>query len=208
MVMQGKVKVKICGITNLEDALAAFFSGADAIGFVFYKKSPRYIDPLKARNISRILPKKILKVGVFVDEKERKIKSIVKMCALDMLQFHGSESPEFCLRFNGCKIIKAFRVRDKLELDKVREYKTFAYLFDAFSKHQAGGTGKKFDWNLLPKKSKMKRMVFLSGGLSSANILPALKQFKPDWVDLSSSVEIKPGKKDHKKIRSFIRMIK
>jgi phosphoribosylanthranilate isomerase len=206
--MPGKARIKICGITNLEDALAAFFAGADAIGFVFYKKSPRYINPLKARNISRILPKKILKVGVFVDAKERKIKSISKRCALDMLQFHGSESPEFCLRFKGYKIIKAFRVKDKLELDKVRKYKVSAYLFDAFSKYKAGGTGKKFDWNLLPKKSKMKHPVFLSGGLSSANILPALKQFKPDWVDLSSSVESKPGKKDHKKIRNFIRMIK
>lgn len=202
------VKVKICGITNLEDALAAFFSGADAIGFVFYKASPRYIDPKKAGKISRILPKKILKVGVFVDEREDKIRKIAKLCALDMLQFHGSESPEFCSKFKGYKIIKAFRVGKKLELGQLGEYKTFAWLFDTFSRYKAGGTGKKFDWNLLRGRSKIKRPVFLSGGLNIRDIKSALKQVNPDWVDVSSSVEYKPGKKDHKKIRSFIRIIK
>jgi phosphoribosylanthranilate isomerase len=202
------VRVKICGITNLEDALAAFFSGADAIGFVFYKKSPRYIDPIKARNISRILPKKIIKVGVFVDEKEGKIRGISKMCALDMLQFHGSESPEFCSRFKGYKIIKAFRIEDKLELAKLKKYKTFAYLFDTFSKYKAGGTGRKFDWNLLREKSRIKRPVFLSGGLNIRNIKSALREVNPDWVDVSSSIEYKPGKNDHRKIRNFMRVIK
>ena len=202
------VKIKICGITNLEDALAALFSGADAIGFVFYKKSPRYIDPKKARNISRILPRKIMRVGVFVDEKESKIKSISKICGLDMLQFHGNESPEFCSRFKGIKIIKAFRVKNRLELKELKKYKTFAYLFDTFSESQAGGTGKKFNWNLLPEKSKIKRSVFLSGGLNIRNVKSALKQVNPDWIDLSSSVESRPGKKNHKKIRSFIEVIR
>ena len=202
------VKVKICGITNLEDALAALFCGADAIGFVFYKKSPRYIDPIKARNISRILPKKILKVGVFVDEREGRIKSISKMCALDFLQFHGNESPEFCSKFKGYKVIKAFKVKDKIDLASLKEYKRFAYLFDTFSKSKVGGTGKKFNWNLLREKGKMNNPVFLSGGLNAGNIKSALKIVKPDWVDLSSSVESKPGKKDHKKILSFIKKIK
>ncbi|MFA5287603.1 MAG: phosphoribosylanthranilate isomerase [Candidatus Omnitrophota bacterium] len=202
------VKVKICGITNLEDALAAFISGADAIGFVFYKKSPRYIDPLKARNISRILPKKIKKVGVFVNEKESKIKSISKMCALDMLQFHGSESPEFCSKFKGYKIIKAFRVKDKLELSELKKYKIFAYLFDTFSKYSDGGTGKKFNWNFLPEKGRIEHPVFLSGGLNTRNIKSALKQVNPGWVDISSAVEERPGKKGHRKMRSFIRLVK
>jgi len=202
------VKVKVCGITNLEDALAAFFCGADAIGFIFYKKSPRYIDPLKARRISLILPKKIIRTGVFVDEKEGKVKSIARMCNLDMLQFHGKESPEFCSKFKGYKIIKAFRVKDKLELSELKRYKVFAYLFDTFSKDQAGGTGKKFNWNLLPGKGKIKRSVFLSGGLSIKNVRSALKQVKPEWVDLSSAVEEKPGKKNHRKMRSFIRLVK
>ncbi|MBU4212858.1 MAG: phosphoribosylanthranilate isomerase [Verrucomicrobia bacterium] len=97
------IKVKICGITNLEDALASLFNQADAIGFVFYKKSPRYISPVIARNISRILPKKIIRVGVFVNEKEKVVKKIAEMCGLNMLQFHGLESPLYCQRFNGKK---------------------------------------------------------------------------------------------------------
>ncbi len=206
--MPGKVKVKICGITNLEDALAAVFSGADAIGFVFYRKSPRYIDPKKARNISRILPKKIIKVGVFINEKEERIKDIAETCGLDILQFHGNESPEFCTRFKAFRIIKAFRVGNPLELKELKKYKTFAYLFDAYSKNKPGGTGKKFNWKLLPEKSKIKNPVFLSGGLSIRNINNALRQVRPDWLDLSSSVEEKPGKKDHRKIQDFIRKVK
>jgi len=202
------VKVKICGITNLEDALAAFLNGADAIGFIFYKKSPRYITPVKAGKISRILPKKVLKVGVFVNAKEKEIKKAAHLGGLDMLQFHGRESPEFCSRFQGIKIIKAFRVKEDLDLIRLGEYKTYAYLFDTFSKHKAGGTGRKFDWNLLKKADKIKRPVFLSGGLNCRNIRGALKVFNPDWVDVSSGVESRLGKKDHKKIRDFMRKVK
>jgi phosphoribosylanthranilate isomerase len=202
------VKVKICGITNLEDALAALFSGADAIGFVFYKKSPRYITFKKAANISRILPKKILKVGVFVNSKEKDIKKIAGLCALNMLQFHGEESPEFCARFKKHKVIKAFKVNKNLNFSQVREYKTFAYLFDAFSKYKSGGTGRKFDWNLLKKADRIKRPVFLSGGLNILNVKYALKALKPDWVDVSSALESSPGKKDHRKISDFIRKVK
>ena len=202
------VKVKVCGVTNLEDALACLFSGAGAIGFVFYDKSPRYISPLDAKNISKILPKKIKRVGVFVDEDASKIKRIAKLCNLDMLQFHGSESPEFCSKFKGYKIIKAFRVGKKLELGQLGEYKTFAYLFDTFSKSKAGGTGKKFDWNLLHKTDKIKHQVFLSGGLNNRNLKYALRWINPDWVDVSSAVEAEPGKKDHKKIREFVKIAK
>ncbi|MCX5706353.1 MAG: phosphoribosylanthranilate isomerase [Candidatus Omnitrophica bacterium] len=202
------VKVKICGITNLEDALASLFSGAEAIGFVFYKKSSRYIDPFKAKNISRSLPKKILKVGVFVDEKEKRIKRIAKLCQLDMLQFHGDESQEFCRKFKGYKIIKVFKVAKKIELKDILEYKTFAYLFDTFSKSGAGGTGRRFNWSLLEKIDKIKRPVFLSGGLSSANVKSAISKLRPNWVDVSSFVEASPGKKDHKKISDFINTVK
>lgn len=202
------VKVKICGITNLEDALAALFSGADALGFVFYKKSPRYITPEKAANIARILPKKILRVGVFVDSKEKDIKRIFRLCGLDMLQFHGEESPEFCSKFKGCKVIKAFRVKKDSDFKKIKRYKIFGYLFDAFVKDKPGGTSRKFDWNLLKKADKIKRPVFLSGGLNCGNVRRALKKVNPDWVDLSSSIEASPGKKDHKKIFDFIRKVK
>ena len=202
------VRVKICGITNLEDALASFFYGADAIGFVFYKKSPRYISPIKAGNISRILPKGISRAGVFVNEKESVVKKIAKLCGLDMLQFHGQESPEYCRKFKGYKIIKAFRVGGQINLDDLSGYKTFAYLFDTYSKSKSGGTGKKFNWNLLKQIVKINHPVFLSGGLTCGNVPKAIKLLKPDWVDASSALEIRPGKKDHQKIRRFIKAVK
>ena len=198
------VKVKICGITNLEDALVSLFNKADALGFVFYKKSPRYISPLKANNISAILPKNIYRVGVFVDEDINKVKKIARLCNLDMLQFHGNETVEYCRKFKGYKIIKAFPIKERLDLTKLLAYKGCAYLFDTYSKTQAGGTGKKFNWNLLRNLDKIKAPVFLSGGLTSRNVRQAIKLLKPDWVDVSSALESRPGKKDHKKIKRFI----
>ena len=202
------VKVKICGITNLEDALASFFSGAAALGFVFYKKSPRFIQPEKAARILRILPKKIKRVGVFVDEKASTVKKIAKLCGLDMLQFHGKESPQYCKQFNGYKVIKAFRISKPQDLEGASKYKTFAYLFDSFSKARLGGTGNKFNWKILAQAARIKPIVFLSGGLTAGNIKQAVKLVKPDWVDVSSSLELKPGKKNHKKIQKFIQKVK
>ena len=198
------VKVKVCGITNLEDALAAFLYGADALGFVFYKKSPRYISPINAANISAILPKKILRAGVFVDEKAERVKKIAKLCRLDLLQFHGNESPAYCRKFKGYKVIKAFRVDKRINPDEVRRYKTYACLFDTYSKSKPGGTGEKFNWKLLAQTAKIKGIVLLSGGLNSGNVREAVKLLKPDWVDASSSLESRPGKKDHRKIRKFV----
>lgn len=186
----------------------SYFAGAQALGFVFYKKSPRYIRPEKARNIARILPKKIKLVGVFVDEKPAAVKKAAKLIGLDMLQFHGQETPEYCKKFKGYKVIKAFRISKPEDLDCVVKYKTFAYLFDSFSKAAPGGTGNKFNWKILAQAAKMKPVVFVSGGLTSANVKQAIKLLKPDWVDASSSLESKPGKKDNKKIENFIRAIK
>ena len=202
------VRVKICGITNLEDAIAAVIAGCDALGFVFYKKSPRYITPEKAKKIILLIPEDIRKVGVFVQAPEKNIKEISRKCKLDLLQFHGDESPEFCSKFKGYKIIKAFRVKDKLELEMVSGYKTSAYLFDAFTKKKFGGTGKAFDWRLLIETKKLKRPVFLSGGLNTQNVKEAIKIVRPQWVDVSSSVEIRPGKKDYKKVKEFIEIVK
>jgi len=202
------VKVKICGITNLEDALAALFYGADAIGFVFYDKSPRCISPADAANISRILPKKIKRVGVFVNEDVAKVKKIAKLCKLDMLQFHGQESPEYCRKFKGYKVIKAFRINHKEDLAGISKYKTFAYLFDSFSRTKLGGTGRKFNWKILAQAATMRPSIFLSGGLTAGNVKKAIKLLKPDWVDASSSLELKPGKKDHKKIKKFVQSVK
>jgi phosphoribosylanthranilate isomerase len=202
------VKVKICGITNLEDALASFFAGADALGFVFYKKSPRSISVIRAQNISKILPKNILRVGVFVNENPAKEKKIAQACHLDMLQFHGQESPAYCRKFKGYRIIKAFRIATQEDLDNLSAYKTFAYLFDNFSDEQLGGTGKKFNWKILAQSARIKPIMFVSGGLTAGNAGLAVKLLKPDWVDVSSSLESKPGKKDHQKIQRFIQALK
>jgi len=202
------VKVKICGITNLEDALISYFAGAQALGFVFYKKSPRYIRPVKAANIARILPKKIKLVGVFVNEKVATVKKIAKFCNLDMLQFHGQESPEYCNRFKGYKVIKAFRISHKEDLAGISKYKTFACLFDSFSRTKLGGTGKKFNWKILAKAVKIEPIIFISGGLTSGSVKKAVKLLRPDWVDVSSSLESKPGKKDYQKIRKFMQAVK
>lgn len=199
------VKVKICGITNLEDALVGARAGCDALGFVFCKKSPRYILPEKAKEITDSLPKRIVKIGVFVNAKKKEILRIAKLCKLDILQFHGDESPEFCSSFKNYKIIKAFRIKKDIDLKDVLRYKTFAYLFDAFVVSQSGGTGKKFDWDLLKYLEDVRQPIFLSGGLDAACVRRAVMNVRPDWVDASSSLEKKPGKKDKKKIKSFVR---
>jgi phosphoribosylanthranilate isomerase len=202
------VKVKICGITNVKDALAAVNAGCDAVGFVFYKKSPRYVTPEKVKEIVKQLPKQVIKVGVFVNAKEKEILRIAKLCKLDILQFHGNESPEFCRKFKGHKIVQAFRIKDKIDLKQVLRYKVFAYLFDTFVKSEIGGTGKKFEWKLLIAMNNIKQPIFLSGGLTAENVKKAIDAVGPHWVDVSSSVEIRPGKKDHIKIKKFIKAVK
>ncbi len=199
------IKVKICGITNLKDALACVKAGSDALGFIFYKKSRRYIKPENAKNIIRRLPAKIIKVGVFVNSNEKKIKTIAKTCSLDILQFHGNESARFCRKFKGYRIIKAFGVGKKIDLKKIRKYRTFAYLFDSLSGSKYGGTGKTFDWRLL---ADIKHTFFLSGGLSASNVSKAIKETCPVWIDACSSLERAFGKKDHRKVRKFIKLAK
>jgi len=202
------VKVKICGITNLEDALAAIELGAQAVGFVFYKKSPRYVSEDKAIQIIYNLPKRIKKVGVFVNEKEENIKKIAEFLKLDMLQFHGNESIEFCQHFKDYKVIKAIRLKSKESLKNIDKYPVWAILFDRYEPGIFGGTGKKIDWNLI-KDTKLKgKAIFLSGGLNKNNVRTAIKIVKPDWVDVSSSLEIKPGKKSYQKIKEFIKKVK
>jgi len=202
------VGVKICGITNLEDAKASAEAGCDALGFIFCKKSPRYITAKTASEIISELPKKIIKIGVFVNAKERAIKQIAKMCHLNVLQFHGDESPKFCDKFKNFKIIKTFRIKDKINPEAILKYKTFAYLFDTFAAAKPGGTGKTFDWKLIRHLGSIKRPIFLSGGLTEKNVKKAIKILRPRWVDASSSLEKYPGKKDYKKVREFVKAAK
>jgi len=202
------VKVKICGITNLGDALHAVREGADALGFMFYRASPRYIDPLKAKDIIKRIPKDIIKIGVFVNSGRERVLRIAKLCRLDMLQFHGNESASYCDKFRGYKVIKAFRVKDKIREDLLLRYNVFAYLFDAYTKGKFGGTGRHFDWRLVRHLGNLKKPVFISGGLNQKNVLKAAAIARPHWIDVSSSLESLPGKKDHLKVSRFLRHLK
>ena len=200
-------KVKICGITNLEDALAAQRYGADALGFIFYPKSPRYIQPRDARRIIVKLSKKIKKIGVFVNPLAAYATRIATLCGLDMLQFHGDEPPDFCRKFPGHTIIKAFRVKGKHSLTRIHEYKTDYYLFDTYVKGSFGGTGKRCNWPLI-KKLKTTRPFFISGGLNPENVAFLIKAVHPDWVDVSSGVEVSAGIKDKGLMRKFMAQVR
>jgi len=203
------IRVKICGITNSEDAKAAIDAGCDALGFVFYKKSKRYIRPKKAKEIILQLPERTIKIGVFANAQLDTIRKISRLCCLDMIQLHGNESPEFCARLKGYKIIKAIHIKNKkLRMEDLVKYKPFAFLFDSFTPTKLGGTGKTFNWSLLPHACELKSQIFLSGGLTQKNVKKAIKNVHPHWVDVSSSVELKPGKKDIKKVREFIKAAK
>ena len=197
------ITVKICGITNAPDALAAVEAGADALGFMFYKDSPRNISLRAAAEIIRELSPFIVKVGVFVNASEDLVTRAIGDCGLNLLQFHGEETPEYCAQF-GLMSMKAFRIRDAESLASLPNYKTEAYLLDAFSPEARGGTGEKFNWNLAIEAKKFGRPIFLAGGLTPENVADAVKKVQPYGVDVSSSVEAKPGKKDHEKVRAFI----
>ena len=198
------VKVKICGITNVQDALQAVCSGSDALGFTFYKRSPRYITPKKACAIIRQLPARTVKIGVFFNARAKTIRQIARACHLDMIQLHGQESPAFCRKLKGLKIIKAFRVKTRLAKNDILRYNTCAYLFDSFTKAKPGGTGKAFNWKFIPHGQELKGIVFLSGGLDQNNVCKAIAAAHPEWVDVCSGVEARPGIKDHTKVKEFI----
>lgn len=201
-------KIKICGITNLDDAAFSIFCGADFLGFIFTKKSRRYIAPLDAKKIIARLPRRIAKVGVFVNEKEARVKKIADTCGLDLLQFHGDESPGYCASFKGYRVIKSFRVKDKIDLDRIRAYKAAYLLFDTFDKDVFGGTGNVFDWNMLKSLKGTKKRFFVSGGLTPKNVATLIDRIHPFAVDVASGVETAPGKKDFKLVEKFIRAVK
>ncbi|MGO8836985.1 MAG: phosphoribosylanthranilate isomerase [Limisphaerales bacterium] len=200
-------RVKICGITNLVDAQAAVEAGADALGFNFYEKSPRYLTLPAAAAVSRQLPPFILRVGVFVNTPEDRITRAIGECGLGLLQFHGDEPPEFCTQF-GLMSMKAFRIRDVDSLKSLPQYQTEAYLLDAWSPEARGGTGEKFNWDLALEAQKFGKPVFLAGGLTPENVAAAVRKVRPFGVDVSSGVESAPGKKDHAKIRAFIQAVR
>ncbi len=202
------VKVKICGITNQEDAVMAAQAGADMLGFIFYKKSPRYITPQKAKDIMSALPAHIQKIALFVNEEKQVISDILNQIReIDMLQFHGDETPQMCNAFNKM-IIKAIRVKGKSSLKDMTKYKVNFFLLDAFKKDTYGGTGLNFDWQLALDAKKYKVPVILSGGLNPDNVKEAIGQVLPYAVDVSSGVEYSPGRKDASLVKKFIERVK
>jgi phosphoribosylanthranilate isomerase len=200
-------KIKICGITNMPDAQLAMELGADALGFIFYPKSPRYIPVTKAADICNALPPFVTKVGVFVDELEYEIEKAVGECLLNALQFHGEEPPGFCVKF-AAKSIKAIRMRDEDSLRAAAEYDVDALLLDTYTDTERGGTGKTFDWSLAIKAKQLGPPIILSGGLTTVNVQEAIRKVRPYAVDVSSGVEREPGKKDPEKLRRFIELCK
>ena len=196
------IKVKICGITNIEDALAAVEAGADALGFVFFERSPRNISPEQAVAIIRRLPPFVQTVGLFVNEELATVNSIADQCGLDVVQLHGEESPEFCAGVRR-RVIKAFRVKDSSSLDQIEDYNIAACLLDAWSPLAHGGTGKTFNWEIAATASASK-CIILAGGLTPGNVADAVKAVRPYAVDVSSGVESAPGYKDKRKLIEFI----
>ena len=195
------MQIKICGITNIEDALLCAECGADALGFIFYEKSKRFIKKEQAAEIIKQLPPFIAKVGVFVDESFDTINKTVKETGLNSVQLHGNELPEFAQRF-FLPIIKAFRVDNNFDWSKIEDYQNCKILLDAFSQNEMGGTGKSFDWKLIP--DGIKKKIILSGGISIDNLEFIFDEIKPAAVDLSSSLESAPGIKDHLKVKEFL----
>ena len=200
------VRVKICGITTVEDALQAVAAGADALGFVFHDKSPRNISPENAGAIIRALPPFVQTVGLFVNAPIQLVNDISYACGLDLAQFHGDESPEFCALVKR-RLIKAFRIKDRESLAPLGSYRVAGYLLDAWVPSAYGGTGHSFNWELA-MEAKRFGTIILAGGLTPENVSQAVAQVAPYAVDVSSGVESAPGRKDPEKVREFIRQAK
>jgi phosphoribosylanthranilate isomerase len=202
-------KVKICGITNLQDALSAIKYGADALGFVFFNKSPRYISPIEARDIINQLPPLIKTVGLFVNHSREDILSIVAETGIDIIQLHGDESPNFCEKL-GHKYIRAIRVKSQSDIVTANEQYLSAsgLLLDSYNKHIYGGTGEAFLWDMIPDKSICSKPLIIAGGLNPNNVGTLVKKYKPYAVDVSSGVEKEKGIKDADLIKQFCEQAK
>ena len=206
MANHGVPRVKICGITNLDEAHHAVASGADALGFVFYPGSPRFVNPDTARRIIAELPPLVTTVGLFVNEPPARIREMVDFCGLNTVQLHGDEEPDQCC-YPPCRVIKALRLRGDMQSSLFSAYKVSALLLDAFVPNQFGGTGHCCDWTQAAAVASQHRVI-LAGGLNPENVAEAVRQVRPYGVDVSSGVEVKPGQKDPEKVARFIRMAK
>ena len=199
------IPVKICGITSCEDAKIAVNYGASAIGMIFYKDSPRNIYPDKVEKWISSIPEKVKKVGVFVNEKQKNIKTIVGKLNLDFIQLHGDEPPEYCDKMIK-PVIKVFRVGTDFDPDILDNFQVHAFLFDTYQKVKHGGTGKSFNWDLI-SDLETDIPIILSGGLSPENIIKGIETVQPAAIDVNSGVELEPGVKDKVKVEKLFNTI-
>lgn len=199
-------KVKICGITNIDDALDAIELGADYLGFIFYPESKRFISPEKFAEILDDIPFEIKKVGVFVNSDPEMVIDLAVEFELDFLQFHGDEKPEYCNQF-GRPFIKAIRPQNISDLEAIKKYECEFVLIDSFVQGSFGGTGIVSNWDLA-RKAKDYKPLFLSGGLKTENVQTAISTVQPFAVDVCSGVEQRPGIKDYHKMEEFIKRVK
>jgi phosphoribosylanthranilate isomerase len=200
-------RIKICGITRCEDAKAAASIGVDAVGFIFYAKSPRYIAPEDAAAIIAQLPPFISRVGVFVDETPERVIAIARAAGIDTVQLHGAESPDFCAMM-PLPVIKGFSIGSAADLAKLDGYRTSGILLDTWSSTHRGGTGKTFDWSLAAEACRRSDRIILAGGLNPDNIEEALEIVHPYGVDINSGVEIRPGEKNPHKMRQLVQVVR
>ncbi len=202
----------MCGVTRLEDALAAVEAGVDALGFIFFDRSPRNIDPEEARLIIEALPPLVDTVGVFVNRRRNEVEEIIHFCGLAYAQLHGDESPKYCERLarfaSPCQILKVLRVGPGMDTDSIHAYDEHVrgYLLDTLATDKVGGTGRVFDWSIIHTLG-LNRPFLLAGGLNAENIGQALEAVRPYGVDVNSGVESAPGVKDHGLIREFVRLV-
>lgn len=203
--VQSKMKIKICGITNKDDAINAVSLGADALGFIFYKQSPRYIAPSIVEEITHYLPPYVSIVGVFVNEEKTQIQRITNQCKLDIIQLHGNESPADCINLNK-RTTKAFSIKDQDDLNPIANYQGMisGMLLDTKAEDIKGGTGQTFDWGLAIRAKEYDIPLILAGGIKSENIKKAIQLVNPYGIDVSSGVESEPGKKDYNKMKELI----
>ncbi len=201
------IRIKVCGLTDPDQALETCMAGADAIGFVFTPKSPRLLSREDARHIIKKMPPMVQSVGVFVDESIDTIREIVEFCGIDLVQLHGSEPPGFC-KLLAPRVIKAFRVKNDRVLQEIENYSgaVRGILIDTWARGTHGGTGKTFDWDVARKiVASIDMPVILAGGLEPGNVEEAVSKVRPWGVDVSSGVETAPGQKSIEKIKEFIR---
>ena len=208
-----RTRIKMCGLTREKDVEAGVEAGLDALGFIFYRKSARNVEPGFVRSVVAKMPPFTDCVGVFVDREREEVEELIEYCGLSYAQLHGSEDPKYCKRIerfvSPCRVIKAFRVSNESTSEEFAPYAPVihGYLLDTYVKGNAGGTGQTFDWSII-KRLNLQRPLILAGGLGPENIEDALRQVQPFGVDVNSGVEIEPGVKDHVKLMQFVQKVR